>query len=70
MASRDEKLETLWEVALLPSCHTMRHQKRLEQIEAARAAGELTTAEYLSLKNEADQIRATQVSGFSASFGD
>lgn len=34
------------------------HTQRIEEIQSAYDAGDLTTEEYLRLKNEADRIRA------------
>lgn len=34
------------------------HEQRLAEIEAARSRGELTTEQYIALKNEADATRA------------
>ena len=35
------------------------HGRRLQEIEDAYQDGEITKAEYIHLKNEADQVRAT-----------
>jgi len=34
------------------------HSQRMQEIETAYKHGEITKAEYISLKNEADQVRA------------
>ena len=46
------------------------YDARLAEITAARDAGDITTEEYLSLKGELDQIRATTRSGRSGSSPD
>lgn len=37
------------------------HEQRLAEIESAYASGELTTEQYISLKNEADATRAAHL---------
>ena len=39
------------------------HEQRLKEIEDAFANGEITKAEYLSLKNETDNVRAVYNAG-------
>lgn len=48
---------------LLVSCVDQAYVGRMGEIEAARSSGEITTAQYLSLKNEADQVHEKRYEG-------
>ena len=49
--------------AILSSCVNEQHLARMTEIENARAAGKITNAEYLQLKNQADLTYATKGQG-------
>lgn len=47
-------------VSLISGCADTLYLKRLEEIETAYQNQEITTAEYISLKNQADQTHETR----------
>ena len=54
-----KKLGIIGISAILSSCVNERYVARMTEIEDARSTGEITNAEYLQLKNQADLTYAT-----------